>query len=216
MMPAGPSARRLLAIGLLSAAPFGAARAGSLPVDARSIAHTISYDEMQAFLASVNGKGPITVTNEATTAGGRTVFLVHAARGPRPTFRAFFYAQQHGDEVSGKDALLLLIQEIARAPERLPADVDLWILPMVNPDGAEAGTRHNGAGADLNRDHMVLEQPETQAIHRVVQRVRPHLSVDCHEFARDDEDRQRHGWVAWPDITLDGLNNPLFDAAVIK
>jgi cytochrome c peroxidase len=34
----------------------------------------------------------------------------------------------------------------------------------------------------------LLEQPETQALHRVVRRARPHLSVDCHEFTRDPKD----------------------------
>ena len=61
-------------------------------------------------------------------------------------------------------------------------------MPMVNPDGAEAGTRRNAAGADLNRDHVTLVQPETQALHRVARRVRPHLAVDSHEFGRDSEE----------------------------
>ena len=132
-----------------------------------------------------------------------------------PTWRVLFYAQQHGDEVSGKDALLYLVRDIAREPGLLPPDVDLWVLPMMNPDGAEAGTRRNAAGADLNRDHIVLEQPETQALHRVARRVRPHLAVDCHEFTRDSEERRKRGWIAWPDITMDGVNNPLFDPAVV-
>jgi hypothetical protein len=82
---------------------------------------------------------------------------------------------------------------------------------MMNPDGAEAGTRVNGAGFDINRDHMTLEQPETQALHRVVQRIRPHVAVDCHEFARGTEGYAKRGWEKWPDITMDALNNPLFD-----
>ena len=186
-----------------------------LPENRRTLSRTVSYAEMEAFLAGMNGKGPITVSAEATTSRGRSVHLVHATRGAAPAFRVLFYAQQHGDEVSGKDALLYLVRDITRDPALLPADVDLWVLPMMNPDGAEAGTRRNAAGADLNRDHMVLEQPETHALHRVVRRVRPHLAVDCHEFTRDSEARRKRGWVAWPDITMDGVNNPLFDPAVV-
>jgi hypothetical protein len=62
---------------------------------------------------------------------------------------------------------------------------------------------------------MLLEQPETQALYRVVQRLRPDLAVDCHEFTRDGEAWQKRGWAAWPDITMDGLNNPMFEPAVI-
>ncbi|MCU0292485.1 MAG: succinylglutamate desuccinylase/aspartoacylase family protein, partial [Thermoanaerobaculaceae bacterium] len=182
----------------------------ALPRDHRTLTATIPYAAMEGFLRSVDGKGPLTVSTETTTAQGRSVYLVHATRGGSPSFRILLYAQQHGDEVSGKDALLYLLRDIAARPERLPRDVDLWVMPMMNPDGAEADQRRNAAGADLNRDHIALEQPETQALHRVARRLRPHLAVDCHEFTRDSEQRRKRGWIAWPDITMDGLNNPLF------
>ena len=209
------SARFALALLVLLAGALPRAASAQLPEDRRTLTRTVSYAEMEAFLAGVSGRGPITTSVEATTAGGRSVHLVHATRGGTPSFRILFYAQQHGDEVSGKDALLYMVRDIARDPALLPPDVDLWILPMMNPDGAEAGTRRNAAGADLNRDHLALEQPETQALHRVARRVRPHLAVDGHEFTRDSRERRSRGWIAWPDITMDGVNNPLFDPAVV-
>ncbi|MBP7148716.1 MAG: hypothetical protein KBD01_14375 [Acidobacteria bacterium] len=202
----------LLPLVVLSAV---AAAAQPLPENPRELTATVSYPRLQEFLRTIDGQGPVTVAVEGQTAQGRSLYLVHAARGAAPRFRILFYAQQHGDEVSGKDALLFLLRDIARDPALLPADVDLWVFPMMNPDGAEAGTRRNAAGADLNRDHIVLEQPETQALHRVARRVRPHLAVDCHEFLRDSDERRERGWLAWPDITMDSLNNPLFDPAVI-
>jgi hypothetical protein len=208
---------RCLAFAVLAFVP-GTVRAQAstplFPEDHRQLTRTISFADMAAFLKSVDGNGPIHVSVEGTSAGGHALYLVHASRGT-PAWRVLFYAQQHGDEVSSKDALLYLIRDIARDPALLPADVDLWIMPMVNPDGAEADTRRNAVGADLNRDHIVLEQPETQALHRVVRRVRPDVAVDCHEFTRDSADRRAHGWIAWPDITMDGLDNPLFDRGVI-
>jgi hypothetical protein len=212
----GPAKRIVLA--LLVAVPaslWGQGPPTAFPEDHRALTRTISFAEMEAFLKSVDGKGPISVSVEGTSAGGRSLYLVHASRSVMPAWRILFYAQQHGDEVSGKDALLYLVRGIARNPELLPHDVDLWIMPMVNPDGAEADTRRNSAGTDLNRDHIVLEQPETQALHRVTRRLRPHVAVDCHEFTRDSEERRKRGWIAWPDITMDGLNNPLFDSAVV-
>jgi len=52
---------------------------------------------------------------------------------------------------------------------------EIWIIPMVNPDGREASTRYNANGVDLNRDYGYLwsgeggssapfSQPETQVI----------------------------------------------------
>src|SRR5258708_2886663 len=58
----------------------------------------------------------------------------------------------HGNEQGGIP--------VATALERLhPADLDLWILPDLNPDGAAAHTRHNGHGVDLNRNFPVGWHP---------------------------------------------------------
>jgi len=51
----------------------------------------------------------------------------------------------HGNETGGI--------AIARALERLsPHDLDLWIIPDLNPDGVAAGARQNAHGVDLNRN----------------------------------------------------------------
>ena len=200
-----------VAAGLPPSSPTGpAAAAFVLPEDHRTLARTTSYAQMASFLGSVDGKGPVSVSVAGRSREGRDLFVVRVARGPAPRWRVLFYAQQHGDEVSGKDALLYLIRDAARRPEAFPDDVELRVLPMVNPDGAEAGTRRNAAKADLNRDHLTLEEPETQALHRVFRSFRPHLAVDGHEFTRDPEDWRVRGLVKWSDVTMDGLCNPLF------
>ncbi len=194
---------------LLLVLPAGAADS-PLPADHRALRRTVSYAEMVAFLEGVARPGFITVTEEARSTAGRKVLLVRLNRGgAKARFRVLYYAQQHGDEVAGKDALLTLVRDIAARPALLPEDVDLYLMPMLNPDGAEAHRRLNGAGADLNRDHLLLAQPETQALHRVARRVRPHLAVDSHEFGRDGEAYARKGWEAWPLITMDACNHPL-------
>jgi Zinc carboxypeptidase len=203
---------------LLLAAAVSAAEQSALPEDHRALGKTVSYAQMETFLRGIDGRGPVRVSVEGRTAQGRNLYLVHLTRVPEgapAAWKILFYSQQHGDELSGKDALLYLAREIARKPSLLPPDVDLWMMPMVNPDGAEAGTRRNSAGTDLNRDHIALEQPETQALHRVVRRVRPHVAVDCHEFSRDPKEWRALGWTKWPDITMDGLDNPLFAEGVV-
>jgi len=189
----------------------------AFPGDHRQLKDTLSFEAVQAFLETVAKPGLITVTEEGRSAGGRPIFLVRLNRGgAKARFKAFFYAQQHGNEVSGKDAQLYLIRSIAERPERLPEDVDLYLMPVVNPDGAVANRRTNDAKADLNRDHLLQSQPETQTLYRVVRRLLPHLAVDCHEFTRDGEDYQRVGsdhvrrpWERWPLITMDACNHPL-------
>jgi hypothetical protein len=202
-------------LALLLASPLCArthAVNGVLPEDPRKMRISTSYHQMDLFLQSVNGKGPVTVSVAGTSRQGRSVFAVHLKRGNHPApWRILLFAQQHGDETSGKDALLYMIRDIVRLPDRLPADVDLWMVPAVNPDGGEAARRRNGNNADLNRDHMTLLEPESLALHRLCQRFRPHVTVDCHEFDRGRSGLFEKGWLCDCIITMDGMNNPLFD-----
>ena len=201
---------RMMLAALFAVASLTASEKAPFPADHRTMTKTVSYAEMTAFLGAVAKPGFITLTEEGRTHQGRQVLLVHLNRGgAKARFRVLYYAQQHGDEVAGKDALLTLIRDMAQHPELLPEDVDLYLMPMLNPDGAEAHRRLNGAGEDLNRDHLLLAQPETQALHRVARRVRPHLAVDSHEFGRDGKDYTDRGWEAWPLITMDAANHPL-------
>jgi hypothetical protein len=61
----------------------------------------------------------------------------------------------------------------------------------------------------LNRDHQLLTQPETQYLHDIVRYFKPHIAVDCHEFARDSRDYVDRGWIEWPQIMMDCSNNPI-------
>ena len=71
--------------GARSAGPLPGAAPGDLPEDHRTLAKSTSYAGMEAFLTTVDGKGPVAVSVEGKTAQGRSLFLVHAsARGRAP------------------------------------------------------------------------------------------------------------------------------------
>lgn len=166
---------------------------------------------VERVLADAGGREWIDVVEIGRSAGGRPLTAVHIARSSdqSPEWRLLLIGQQHGDEPAGKDALLQLIHRASERPETLPPDVDLWIVPVANPDGAAADRRRNDAGVDLNRDHLLLSQPETRALNLLARDVRPHIIVDCHEFDRSSQDYRDRGWTEWPLIMMDTVNHPL-------
>ncbi len=126
--------------------------------------------------------------------GGRDLWLVRAAdpaADQAKTLRILVLCRQHGDEPASTEAVLDLVHRLAVGGDpslrASLARVTLYVMPMVNPDGAEAGTRANGLGADLNRDWGVFRQPETRAVADAARRLSPHLVIDAHNWDGNDE-----------------------------
>jgi protein MpaA len=95
----------------------------------------------------------------------------------------------HGDECGG-------IPIAAALTEADPRNVDLWIVPNLNPDGFALGTRRNAHEVDINRnfatgwadaDSAAAEldyrgprawsEPETVAIRNLITRLRPTITL---------------------------------------
>ena len=133
------------------------------------------------------------VSGGIAASGTRQIWLVRIAdpkTDPAQTQRLLVLCRQHGDEPASTEALLRLIDGVASGGDlalHSASHVTLYVMPMVNPDGAGAGTRVNAAGADLNRDWGVFKQPETRAVAAAVKRIHPALIIDAHNWDGNDE-----------------------------
>lgn len=127
-------------------------------------------------------------------------------------WRVLFIGLQHGNEPAGRDALVVLAKRLAEDQGLLAPNVRLVIAPNVNPDGGERDARRNANDFDLNRDHILLSQPETRAMHALARGFQPHITMDAHEFTRDPIRYTRNGLDVWPLIMMDTANNPLMPA----
>lgn len=96
----------------------------------------------------------------------------------------------HGNERQTKQILTSL-----RDGRRIKG-IDLWVVPVYNPDGYARGTRKNGRGVDLNRnfphDWADLDgsyesgrgpssEPETQAMIDFLREIKPRRIVSFHQ-----------------------------------
>ncbi|MEM1445524.1 MAG: M14 family zinc carboxypeptidase [Planctomycetota bacterium] len=172
---------------------------------------TTSTEMVEQLNRIVEADPRFTVETIGQSVEGKDLLAVRVMPKARMAIRwkVLLIGAQHGHEHAGKEAILELLDDIASGEAQLPPGVELWAVPMANPDGVDKDQRRNANDFDLNRDHLILSQPETVALHKLVQRVRPHVIVDCHEFTRDSKSYTDKGWGEWPLIMMDGANSPL-------
>jgi murein peptide amidase A len=96
----------------------------------------------------------------------------------------------HGNEPAGEAIVAALRKQSVEG-------VAFWLVRTGNPDGRAADTRQNARGVDLNRNfpwrwrggergtyfpgRRAGSEPETQALMRLVRRVRPQLGIYYHQ-----------------------------------
>jgi protein MpaA len=99
----------------------------------------------------------------------------------------------HGNEPAG----IAIARAVAASPP--PAEVDLWVVTDLNPDGVAQDTRGNAGGVDLNRNFRYrwrglgrvgspfysgarpLSEPESRIATALIRRVRPTLGIWYHQ-----------------------------------
>ncbi|MEZ5290074.1 MAG: M14 family zinc carboxypeptidase [Vicinamibacterales bacterium] len=168
-----------------------------------------SHDEALAFLErlAAGTPGHVTVETAGRSQEGRALALVALTgtggySAARPT--VLVLAQQHGNEPSGGEAALALAARLAGPDRALLDRVNVYVVPRANPDGAEHFVRATASGADVNRDHLLLQTPEAQAIAAVTRRLRPDVVLDLHEFTVADRWVKKYGVVQYYDALLQG------------
>jgi hypothetical protein len=121
-------------------------------------------------------------------------------------------AQQHGDEPSGKEAVLELIARFANGENlNLLDSINLHVFPQINPWGGDNDQRRNANNIDLNRDHLVLNTKENKLIHQYFHKIMPEVTIDIHEYDPYYEEWTNFGYYKNADVQLGGVTNPNID-----
>ena len=191
----------LLAPGAMARALEPARLAVNVPDDApktgfeeRDGADWTTHEEELAFLKAVAAQSDrVRVKTIGRTHNGLPLHLVSlgtpAPRSPSTAGQVpvtLFICSQHGNEPAGRETGLKLIRDLAFTTNltlrRQLANQAVLVIPSANPDGRKANTRGNAKGTDINRDHLIMETPEAQAIARVINAWNPDLVLDLHEY----------------------------------
>jgi hypothetical protein len=193
---------------------------------------TSRSDQVIAYLDELVQRAPhIRRVDFGSTPEGRPLVAAVVAQPPvddpqkladDPRLVVLLLGNIHAGECAGKEALLILLRELARQPDPTwLSRLVLVFVPNYNADGNDRmrpdnrpgqvgpaegmGQRANAQGLDLNRDFIKLDAPETRQLVALINRWDPHLLIDTHTT-----NGSRHRYQ----LTYDVPHNPASPAAL--
>ncbi len=130
-------------------------------------------EEIEKELKSVTGKFPAIAQmfSIGKTSKNRDLWMIKISKNvnvndQRPEFK--FIANMHGDEIVGREMMVRLVKDLLfnykkdQQITHLIDNLQIYIMPSMNPDGAAAGIRGNGKYVDLNRDFPDFSTSDNQ------------------------------------------------------
>ena len=177
-----------------------------LVAQATQFRETGRYDEVEQRCRDWPRQFPRWVTCETVgrSAEGRAIraLVISQGAGLTPASRrqqpvVLLIGGTHAGEIDGKDAGLILLRQLleANTPDNPLRHLTVVFVPVFNVDGhenrsrflrpnqngpLEQGDRTTAQRINLNRDWMLAQTPEMQAMLKLVRRWDPHVTLDLH------------------------------------
>lgn len=159
-----------------------------------------SYNQIKSTLSSINKQYPnITkLFSIGKSVEGRDLWVLKISDNvnvdeTEPEFK--FISSMHGDEITGRELTISLIQDLVSSYGKdqritdLINNTEIFIMPSMNPDGSEKRQRGNSNQYDLNRNFpnwddkvetFARRQPETVAVMNFQSQRQFSLSANFH------------------------------------
>jgi len=163
------------------------------------------YSEFTTWVHNLAANYPLIVRLDSVgpTVESRWIWVLRISDNPdddefEPEF--VYISTMHGDEPVGTELLIWFCDSLCQRYgsdtrlTRIVDFVDLWIIPLMNPDGNADGSRYNADGVDLNRNFPVpdgvdgddgtyIHAPETQALLEFLSQRRQSFTINFHTGA---------------------------------
>jgi hypothetical protein len=101
--------------------------------------------------------------------------------------KILMWAQMHGDESTATKSLIDLVTFVNKEMftnvylKKVLDNLTLYIIPILNPDGAEVYTRENFLNADLNRDAKEQKHHESKILSAQIDLIKPDFAFNLHD-----------------------------------
>lgn len=114
---------------------------------------------------------------------GEPIHLIKVGTGKT---KILMWSQMHGNESTTTKAVFDLLNLFQISSKDFPienilASCTLYIIPILNPDGARAYTRVNANEVDLNRDAKNLSQVESRILRGLFDDIQPDFCFNLHD-----------------------------------
>lgn len=185
-----------------------------LPLSKNNFQKVTSYDELGTFINQLDEKSDLLkVQIIGQSIKGKNLYTLKFSSSvfgkDKSKIRVLFFAQQHGNEQSGKEGALMLAEALLKPENKYLFDkIDFALIPQMNPDGSELNNRRNSNSTDLNRNHLILSEPETMALHRFFDKYVFEVNMDVHEYSPYGGEWEKYGYRKNADETLGVNTNP--------
>lgn len=183
------------------------------PLEKNNYQKITSYNELSGFLSEADKYSDlVNVEVIGQTVEGRNLYAVKFSKSgfgnDETKIKVLIFAQQHGNEQSGKEGSLLLINELLKPENKYLLDkIDFALIPQMNPDGSEKNQRRNANGMDLNRNHLILTENETNAMHKLFDEYLFDVTMDVHEYAPYGDEYKNYGYRHNDDEEIGTITN---------
>lgn len=137
---------------------------------------------VEVLLKSLNHQFQVEKIGNSTL--GRSINLIKWGIGSK---KIFLWSQMHGDEATATMALFDLMKLLSNVDkfspiiELLHKNCTLYLLPMLNPDGAEIFSRRNAMEIDINRDFNNQQSPEAIILRQTRDQIEPEFGFNLHD-----------------------------------
>jgi hypothetical protein len=185
-----------------------------LPLEKNGYMRLTSYSELTEFVKQLdNTSDLLNVKAIGQSVEGRDIYGMFFSKdgleNDNSRISIMFFAQQHGNEQSGKEGALLLASELIKEKYNYLFDkIDFVLIPQMNPDGSEKDKRYNSNNTDLNRNHLILTEPETVALHKLFNEYLFDVTLDVHEYYPYSNSWKEYGYYKRADEQFGILTNP--------
>ncbi len=123
------------------------------------------------------------ISTIGTSVLGKEIPMIKIGDGKK---NVLAWSQMHGNESTTTKAIFDFINyvhtnEHLDSVKSFLSTYSVYLIPILNPDGAYLYTRENANTIDLNRDAQQLSQPESQALRSVFDFLAPDLCLNLHD-----------------------------------